>query len=82
MEKFSSVNGPKNEKEEKNMNANLKAEAIYQLKNGQKSGIKETHMDNTALYIWYNNGVNTINDGCTITVQFELNGRFHSIDVR
>ena len=63
------------------MNINLKAEAIYQLSEARKSGIKETYM-NDSLFVWYNNGVNTINNGCTITVQFELNGCFHSIDVR
>ena len=59
----------------------LIAEAIYQLSTTKGQPFK-TEYANGIIYTFHSNGVVAISDGVNLTVQFELNGKFYSVDVR
>lgn len=62
----------------------LKAEALFQLDIAQKSGIMNIFWDDAKeiCFVVYKNGTMTKNDGVSLSIQFELNGKMFVVSLR
>lgn len=56
----------------------LRAEAIFQMNEADKSGIQKIIATDNGPFIKYNNGVSTLKEGNTLSIQWEdCNGKLH-----